>query len=231
MGWAEDVGIGLDPRAEVAIGVQLDWSIRAAVADGRLKPGERLPALRDLADELGVNHNTVRAAVAKLEGDGLLESRHGSGTFVAPDAARREGHGSLVDQVTRWAADAGVSPRELAAALYVTGPAPSDRDTDAERRRALREEIDVLDRLVSQLEAKSHARLPPEPGVARGARLLSTDELVAQRDALVQRLAATQRLLDGPEDDSGTAEETAPEPRRPAASKRARAPRPGPSPA
>src|SRR5688500_15619842 len=71
--WAAGVGIALDHRADVAIGVQLDWSIRAAIAAGRLGPGQRFPALRDLAQELGVNHNTVRAAVAKLEAEGLLE--------------------------------------------------------------------------------------------------------------------------------------------------------------
>ncbi|MDQ3739983.1 MAG: winged helix-turn-helix domain-containing protein, partial [Actinomycetota bacterium] len=71
MGWAADTGIKLDHDGEVPLGVQLDWGIRAAVAAGRLRPGDRLPALRDLAAELGVNHNTLRAAVAKLETDGL----------------------------------------------------------------------------------------------------------------------------------------------------------------
>src|SRR5688572_6972246 len=119
--WAEEAGIALDHRAEVPIGVQLDWSVRAAIAAGRLRPGERLPALRDLAGALGVNHNTLRAAVAKLEAEGLLESRHGSGTFVAPDAVAHERHAPLVEQVARWAADAGLSPRDVAAALYVRG--------------------------------------------------------------------------------------------------------------
>ena len=66
--WSADTGIALDHEAEVPLGVQLDWAIRAAVSAGRLRPGERLPALRDLAAELGVNHNTLRAAVASARG-------------------------------------------------------------------------------------------------------------------------------------------------------------------
>src|SRR5829696_5813361 len=117
--WASDIGIVLDHRAEVPLGVQLDWAMRAAVASGRLTPGERLPALRELAAELGVNHNTLRAAVAKLEHEGLLESRHGTGTFVAAGAAAHERHAPLLEQAVRIAEDAGVSLRELAATLYV----------------------------------------------------------------------------------------------------------------
>jgi DNA-binding LacI/PurR family transcriptional regulator len=58
------------------------------VADGELAPGERLPSLRGLAAQLGVNINTVRAAYAELERDGLVRTRHGAGTVVlaAPPA-------------------------------------------------------------------------------------------------------------------------------------------------
>jgi DNA-binding transcriptional regulator YhcF (GntR family) len=230
--WAAGVGITLDPRADVAIGVQLDWSIRAAVAAGRLKPGERFPALRDLAQELGVNHNTVRAAVAKLEAEGLLETRHGTGTFVASGAAAHERHAPLVEQAKQWAADAGLSPRELAAALYVADAAPPKADPAAEARRALRDEIAMLERLIARLETGLPERLPPEDAAeprTRGARLLSTGELEAKRDSLVRRLAAVQRAVDG---DDGV-EEPAVEPERekaPAPAPR-RAPRPGIAPA
>ena len=200
--WSKEVGITLDPRGEVPIGVQLDWGIRAAVAAGRLRPGERLPALRELASDLGVNHNTLRAAVARLEADGVLESRHGSGTFVAARAATQERQAPLVEQVVRWAGDAGLSPRDLAAALYVTDPEASERDAEAEERRALRDDIAVLDRLVVQLEARLPRLLPPHHGLeGTGSRLLTTDELREQRDALVRRLAEVQRALDAPQGD------------------------------
>jgi DNA-binding transcriptional regulator YhcF (GntR family) len=226
--WAADNGIALDPRDDVAIGVQLDWSIRAAIAAGRLAAGDRLPGLRDLATELGVNHNTVRAAVAKLEADGLLETKHGTGTFVAQGAAAHARHAPLVEQVARWAADAGLSTRELAAALYVTRQPASERDTDAEERRALRDEIAVLERVLAQLEELLPERLPPETAERpRGGRLLGADELRGQRDRLVRRIATVQGRLDGEGDEPESGEP---------ASERGRAatkplPRPGISPA
>ena len=132
--WATAAGIALDHTADVPLGVQLDWVVRAAVASGRLHAGDRLPGLREVADQLGVNHNTVRAAVAKLEADGLLETRHGSGTFVAAGAATQLRQAALLDEVAQRAQDAGVTPRELAAALYVAEPAAASRARPGCRR-------------------------------------------------------------------------------------------------
>lgn len=235
-GWATGIGVALDHSGDVPLGVQLDWGIRAAIASGRLQPGERLPALRELAADLGVNHNTLRAAVAKLEAEGLLESRHGTGTFVAADAAAHGRHAALVEHAVRWAADAGLSPRELAGALYVLDPpTETDRDESAEERRALRDDIAVLDRLVIELEDALPQRLPPEPQPrSRGARLLTTEDLRDQRDALVRRLAAVQRALDeerrgDDEDPPAPSEQEDAQPQRPG--RPARVPRPGISPA
>jgi len=226
--WAANAGIALDHRADVAIGVQLDWSIRAAIANGRLQPGERFPALRELADVLGVNHNTVRAAVAKLTADGLLETRHGTGTFVAEGVAAHEHHAPLVEQTVRSAAEAGVSPRELAAALYVAGGDPRPEDPAAQERRALRDEIALLERLIARLETALPHRLPPEAeGETHGARLLTNDELQARRDGLVRRLAAVQRAVDGEDDDP--APEPAPEKARGSNPRVAPAPRVSPA--
>jgi GntR family transcriptional regulator len=199
--WMREVGITLDPGADVPIGVQLDWGIRAAVAAGRLGPGERLPALRELAAALGVNHNTVRAAVAKLEADGLLETRHGTGTFVAAGAGAHARHAALVEQILAWTRDAGLEARDVAAAVYVaghSGAAPRRApDAEAEERRALRAELAVLDRIVGELEMALPAAPAREPGPAsRGPRLLSAAELRDQRAALVRRIAAAQGALD-----------------------------------
>src|SRR3954454_3467882 len=84
--WIDEMGIRLDREAEVPVGVQLAWALRLAIRDGRLAPGMRLPALRELADELGVSPHTLRSVYGRLEAEGLLSARHGSGTFVAPAA-------------------------------------------------------------------------------------------------------------------------------------------------
>jgi DNA-binding FadR family transcriptional regulator len=60
--------------------------LSADIAAGRLAPGERLPSERDLARALGVGRASVREALAALSNQGLLETRPGSGSFVATDA-------------------------------------------------------------------------------------------------------------------------------------------------
>ena len=152
-----------------------------------------------------------------------------SGTFVAGDAAAHERQAPLVQQVVRWAADAGVSQRDLAAALYVepaTSAAPGD--TAAEERRALRDDIAVLERVLAGLEARLPvAKVPAGESVARGAgaRVLTADDLRAQRDAVVRRIALAQQALDG-ETEEPTAEQSPAPARR---TRRAPVPRPQPT--
>jgi GntR family transcriptional regulator len=236
--WATAAGIALDHTADVPLGVQLDWVVRAAVASGRLCAGDRLPGLREVADQLGVNHNTVRAAVSKLEADGLLETRHGSGTFVATGAATQLRHAALLDDVAQRAQDAGVAPRELAAALYVAEPATRRAsDQVAAERRALRQDLAVLDRILCELEPQLDVALARDPAPARsgGPRLLGADELRAQRAALLRRVAQVQRALDQQRGITAPAPAQATEPARAAAPRRAsrarRSPRPGTAPA
>lgn len=81
--------LSFDPRSDIGIAGQIRSRLALLVADGMLQPGDRLPPLRALARQLGVNVNTVRAAYAKLEADGLVETRHGVGTTVLPAGTDR----------------------------------------------------------------------------------------------------------------------------------------------
>ena len=56
--------------------------MRDAISSGKFQRHERLPASRQLADEMGVARNTLRDALYQLEKEGLLETRPGSGTYV-----------------------------------------------------------------------------------------------------------------------------------------------------
>lgn len=80
----------LQPKAP---GVTLaDWlsaEIVAAIRDGRLQPGTRLPATRDLAQQYGVARGTVIAVFDRLRSEGLLATRVGAGTWVANEASDR----------------------------------------------------------------------------------------------------------------------------------------------
>ena len=71
---------------EVAAGVER--TIRGWIASGELQPGERLPAERSIAQQVGAGRTTVRQVLAKLVADGTLRVRHGSGYYVA-DAYER----------------------------------------------------------------------------------------------------------------------------------------------
>jgi GntR family transcriptional regulator len=85
------------------LGAQLADRIRAAVEDGTLTTGDRLPSVREFAGVAGVNVNTARAVYARLESEGLVSSEQGRGTFVAARApaggvtTRRELHRQIAE--------------------------------------------------------------------------------------------------------------------------------------
>ena len=81
--------VSIDPRDKTPIYAQLERGLRAAIAAGRLQPGDQLPTVRQLAVELRVNANTVARVYAELERAGVLETRRGVGSFVAPRRRRR----------------------------------------------------------------------------------------------------------------------------------------------
>ena len=75
--------IRLETSSGMPITRQIADQVRSQCASGTLKPGERLPSVRVLALDLGVNQNTVLRVYEKLTAEGLLERRHGDGTYVA----------------------------------------------------------------------------------------------------------------------------------------------------
>jgi len=66
----------------MAAGRWLYTSLRAEILEGRLRPGARLPATRDLARQYGLSRGTIVAAFEQLKSEGYMEARVGSGTFV-----------------------------------------------------------------------------------------------------------------------------------------------------
>jgi GntR family transcriptional regulator len=74
--------LSLNPAHPMPLYAQLTRAIQFAIATGRLRIGEQLPTVRQLAVELRVNANTVAKVYAELEREGVLETRRGVGTFV-----------------------------------------------------------------------------------------------------------------------------------------------------
>ena len=72
---------------EMPIYSQLVEQIKIGIVSGMFPPGERLPSVRDLATEAGVNPNTMQRAMTELERDGLVYSQRTAGRFVTEDQA------------------------------------------------------------------------------------------------------------------------------------------------
>ena len=78
-----------NPSLGVPIYLQLMEQIKHAIETGALAPGEQLPGIRPLAEELVINPNTVAKAYRELEHEGVIELRHGAGAFVSNQARRQ----------------------------------------------------------------------------------------------------------------------------------------------
>ncbi|MET9360604.1 GntR family transcriptional regulator [Streptomyces sp. NPDC006632] len=76
----------VDPASPLPLGDQIAASVRRAIAEGTVTPGERLPSARALADSLGVNLHTVLRGYQRLREEGLIELRRGRGAVVVADA-------------------------------------------------------------------------------------------------------------------------------------------------
>lgn len=111
----------LDQSDPTPLFVQLERAVRAAIAVGALRGGDRMPTVRSLADDLGINPNTVAKTYGELQRAGLLIGRRGAGTFVSeelalPQPARRARERELRPLVDRLLADAlsaGISLHEV----------------------------------------------------------------------------------------------------------------------
>ncbi len=194
----DDLKINRD--GEVPIGVQLAWALRARIGDGRLAPGQRLPGLRELAELVGINANTARAVYQRLEQEGLIDSRQGTGTFVASVTQEPSAVGQIAADAARRARQTGVDPREVAAALYMTGETAEDAAVASERRRELRTQIAALEGTLSELLALNPGLMPvpAKPSRRAGPRLLSVEELEQVRGQLIRRLAEAESRIEMP---------------------------------
>jgi GntR family transcriptional regulator / MocR family aminotransferase len=85
-------------QGPVSLAAQLAAQFRTAMREGRLAPGERLPATRALAGELGVSRTVIKGAYAQLFAEGWIEGRHGSGTYVAEGVPGNQAQAAAGDQ-------------------------------------------------------------------------------------------------------------------------------------
>ena len=79
-----------NPSSGVPIYLQLMEQVKHSIETGALRPGEQLPGIRPLAEELVINPNTVAKVYRELEHEGVIELRHGAGAFVSGNARAKE---------------------------------------------------------------------------------------------------------------------------------------------
>ena len=78
--------LDIDSSSPLPIYAQLEQGIKGLIARGKLREGDQLPTVRQMAVELKINANTVAKVYAELENDGILATKRGVGTFITkPD--------------------------------------------------------------------------------------------------------------------------------------------------
>jgi len=112
-------GFQIDAEDPMPIHAQLDRAIQFAILTGRLRVGDQLPTVRQLAVDLKINANTVAKVYGELERRGVLETRRGVGTFVREHvssaeqlASRKRRMRELTDRFLFDAAELGFGTRE-----------------------------------------------------------------------------------------------------------------------
>lgn len=216
---AELVDFFVDRETELPVGMQLDWKIRAMVASGVLRPDDRLPSVRELAELAEINVKTARAVYAKLEARGLIASKHGRGTFVAANAGSSSAD-AVATEALRWADEAGVDAGELAIAVYAaSGRGPSaenemhferietgrkqpptpvelpdtEFEDDAALRRELRRQIGRLEvELAAYTDSHKGTGETRHPLLRPKGHVAGVEELEMIRSDLTRRLAASR---------------------------------------
>ncbi len=109
----------IDTNNGVAIYEQIVRQVKFAVAEGTLRPGQLLPSVRALSQELAINPNTIARAFQQLQSDGVVETLRGRGLTVQADAkkncveARRELIAVRLRSVLSEAMHAGLSDQQI----------------------------------------------------------------------------------------------------------------------
>jgi GntR family transcriptional regulator len=105
--------VKIDRQDPTELHLQVAAALRRAIAEGEVKPGERMPPAKDLAAVLGANTNTVLRALRVLRDEGLLEFRRGRGITVSGTPEQ----GAVVaraKELIEFARRQGYKPEEVA---------------------------------------------------------------------------------------------------------------------
>lgn len=108
---------------------QVASSVRADVLSGRLAPGDRLPAAREVAEALDINLHTVLHAYQQLRDEGLVDLRRGRGAVVSASAAPLAELSHEISGLVRRAAALGITADTLAAVIKEHRPIDKENES------------------------------------------------------------------------------------------------------
>ncbi len=118
------MNLEVDFRSGIPIYLQVVERIKERIASGHIQPGDQLPTVRSLAQELRVNFNTIARAYRILDEAGIISTQQGRGTYILelppPEvsaAMRRTAFETITDRFLADALRLGFSPEEILAAL------------------------------------------------------------------------------------------------------------------
>ncbi|HUB67686.1 MAG TPA: GntR family transcriptional regulator [Candidatus Methylacidiphilales bacterium] len=109
----------LNPNSGIPLYVQLQQQIRQRILSGQLAHGAQLPSVRELSAELHINPLTVAKVYQLLEREGFVETKRGTGTYVAHESpglrmdARRAEIGPAVEQLVAEALHLGLTEKDV----------------------------------------------------------------------------------------------------------------------
>ena len=132
----------VDASSPVPLYAQVTEQVRLAIASGILRPGDRLPGIRELAERLAINPMTVVRAYNELIGDGVLVGRQGAGTYVSDgkgirelsQAQRRKTARAWAEELAAKATTLGLARDEVLGIVREALDAAARRRAQAERR-------------------------------------------------------------------------------------------------
>ena len=172
---SEVIKFNLDKRVKLSFYEQIKGQLFSAIYCGKIKEGERLPSMRELSENLGVNYKTIRKIYVRLAQENCLEIVKGSGAFLKArsgkdnyEQMRRSAIFKLLEEVSEKANSLGVPPDKFARLLesHSTGSnlkklrlAVVDHEEEAfifSRELRLRLRADVFPVSLSQIQNKDH---------------------------------------------------------------------------
>ena len=123
----------IDFQSGVPVYLQIVQQVKAAAASGLIRPGDPLPSVRSLAEDLRINRNTVARAYAELESESVIETRQGSGCFL------KDGGASPLRKSVRSGLLAEALDAVIVQAHHLQIPDPELRALLSERLEAFRQ--------------------------------------------------------------------------------------------